>query len=411
MGAKFAPSVASAFMAQWEEHSVYENIPMELTLYKRFIDDIFIVWNGSRESLKQFLHNLNQNDKNISLTWNISDTCVNFLDLDITIVDNALTTKTHFKNVDANSYISMRSCHHKSWLFNIPKGQLTRIRRNCTHDEVFKQQATFIGNRFKDKGYTDAFIHKQIETVTNLDRKVMLQGSKRIPRNMEAPMLILDYNIQHREVEKVVRKHWHILKSDRHLKNILPDVPKIVYKKAPTLRDLLVRNVMDPPKSGHNFFTSKGFVPCKYCYACRHSKKTQNKRLDFSSTTTGQTYPIRDFISCHTEGVVYVLQCTCNLQYVGRTKRPLMVRIREHIQNIKKGFPKHSVSKHFALVHDKNPAHLTFWAIEKYKKHWRGAHMVRSISQIESRWIFTLRTMVPDGMNVEFDLNCFLNNF
>lgn len=43
MGAKFAPSVANAFMAQWEEESVYKHPPCELGLFKRFIDDILII--------------------------------------------------------------------------------------------------------------------------------------------------------------------------------------------------------------------------------------------------------------------------------------------------------------------------------------------------------------------------------
>ena len=78
MGAKFAPSVANAFMAQWEEGSIYSDIPMELTLYKRYIDDILIAWNGTQPALEKFLSKLNQNDKNITLTWNISDTMVTF---------------------------------------------------------------------------------------------------------------------------------------------------------------------------------------------------------------------------------------------------------------------------------------------------------------------------------------------
>ena len=53
MGAKFAPSVANAFMAQWEEVAVYMDMPAELTLYKRYIDDIIIVWNGNKQSLEE----------------------------------------------------------------------------------------------------------------------------------------------------------------------------------------------------------------------------------------------------------------------------------------------------------------------------------------------------------------------
>ena len=129
------------------------------------------------------------------------------------------------------------------------------------------------------------------------------------------------------------------------------------------------------------------------------------------ATNTGETHVIKDFIGCHTEGVVYVLQCSCNLQYVGRTKRALKVRVSEHVENIIKGFPKHSVSRHFDQVHNRDPTQLQFWGVEKYNPSWRGSHKIRTISQKESKWIHTMRTLVPGGMNVEFDLNCFLSNF
>lgn len=48
--------------------------------------------------------------------WNIIDKHINFLDLDITLEGNKLFTKTHFKNIDDNSYLSMNSCHFKLWL-------------------------------------------------------------------------------------------------------------------------------------------------------------------------------------------------------------------------------------------------------------------------------------------------------
>lgn len=55
MGAKFAPTVASAFMAQWEENAVYKNPPVEFTFYKSYIDDLIIIRNGSKDALENFL--------------------------------------------------------------------------------------------------------------------------------------------------------------------------------------------------------------------------------------------------------------------------------------------------------------------------------------------------------------------
>lgn len=122
--------------------------------------------------------------------------------------------------------------------------------------------------------------------------------------------IILNYGVQHRKVEKVFKKHWPILTTDKHLKEILPSNPKFTYRRAPTLRDKIARNVVDPPKTpDFTFFSGKGFFPCRQCYACVRTKKLNTKKDTFLATVTGREYKIRECIICHTEGVVYALQC------------------------------------------------------------------------------------------------------
>lgn len=87
--------------------------------------------------MESFLNNLNNNDKNIYLVWKVDEKAVDFLDLNISIEEDKIVTKTIFKNVDANSYLSVDSCHFKPWLYNIPKGQLTRLKRNCTKGDDY----------------------------------------------------------------------------------------------------------------------------------------------------------------------------------------------------------------------------------------------------------------------------------
>lgn len=94
---------------------------MELVIFKRYIDDIFNLWKGERNQLVCFFENLNKNDRNIRLSWDISEKIVSFLDVEIIQEEHKLTTITHFKNVDRNSYLCLESCHHRSWLYNIPK--------------------------------------------------------------------------------------------------------------------------------------------------------------------------------------------------------------------------------------------------------------------------------------------------
>ena len=71
-------------MAQVEQHllqSLAENLPSPL-LYKRYIDDIVIIWPATEVLLTQFLNQLNNIHPTIKLT-ELSNQSVNYLDLKI----------------------------------------------------------------------------------------------------------------------------------------------------------------------------------------------------------------------------------------------------------------------------------------------------------------------------------------
>lgn len=158
-------------------------------------------------------------------------------------------------------------------------------------------------------------------------------------------------------------------------------------------------------------FDFKGFYHCGRCGPCRSTKPAPRKRTTFISHQTFKQYPIKNVITCGTRNVTYVMECTCGYQYVGRTSRTLSKQISEHIMNICKGFPKHSVSNHFRLKHQKNFGEITFYTINCVKGHWRGSNMIQKISQNENRWIFELQMLTSQGLNVELDLNCFITNY
>lgn len=97
MGAKFEPSVVNFYMAKWEEEGLLCNSDRELILYRRFIDDLLMFRNGDIEDLRTLLLSLNTNDQSINLTWKISKEKKNFSDLEISINNQKLYTKTYFK--------------------------------------------------------------------------------------------------------------------------------------------------------------------------------------------------------------------------------------------------------------------------------------------------------------------------
>lgn len=130
------------------------------------------------------------------------------------------------------------------------------------------------------------------------------------------------------------------------------------------------------------------FYRCQKCLSCRVSKKQPRKKELFRSRTNNKEYQIRELITCNSTHVPYVIVCPCRLQYVGTTTRPLYVRIREHINNIRKRFPKHNLSRHFQEVHQRDPTGLFFYGIDLIKDHWRGDNKRICVSQNEIEWIY-----------------------
>lgn len=169
-------------------------------------------------------------------------------------------------------------------------------------------------------------------------------------------------NIQKNKVENIIRKHWNILLRNNLLGGILPPCPSFVYKKTLNLRHILAPGVLDPPVRGIGtlkpFLT--GFYSCWSCMACKTTKGSNVKR-EFTATATERLHKIKEFITCTSEGVVYVLDCHCKFQYVVHTSRPLLVRVCKHINNIIKGVKEHNVSKPFREVHNSNPNGLKLW--------------------------------------------------
>lgn len=92
----------------------------------------------------------------------------------------------------------------------------------------------------------------------------------------------------------------------------------------------------------------------------------------------------------------------------GRTKRALQVRLNEHINNIRKAFKNHSVSKHYDLKHSRDHSNTLFLGIHKYCPHWRGSSLVREIYKQEIALVYRLKIYIPFGIHVDIEVNEFI---
>ena len=105
-------------MAQFEKKNIYPYIKDTSLLSLRYVDDIFTIWNGTKEQIITFINKLNKKYKTIKFEYEISSQIIQFL---YTMVykdkENNLQTTLHRKPTDQQSYLYAKS-EHRSTLKN-----------------------------------------------------------------------------------------------------------------------------------------------------------------------------------------------------------------------------------------------------------------------------------------------------
>ena len=116
MGTKMAVSFANIFMAKIETEILSKSV-FKPTVWKRYIDDIFSLWDISKADIETFIMQANSHHPTIKFTADISDTETVFLD---TVVykgsrfkeQSILDIKTHFKPTETfRTHISPLATH------------------------------------------------------------------------------------------------------------------------------------------------------------------------------------------------------------------------------------------------------------------------------------------------------------
>lgn len=85
MGANLAPSYANLAMGLWESQSIWHNNPYSkyLTFYSRYVDDIIIIWDGSSDSIQDFVKHCNDIPHGLSFTYVTNPNKLAFLDSEL----------------------------------------------------------------------------------------------------------------------------------------------------------------------------------------------------------------------------------------------------------------------------------------------------------------------------------------
>ena len=163
IGIKFAPPYAILFMAGLEQKilNAFEEKPM---IWWRYTDDIFFIWERGEESLEKFLSKLNIFHPTIKFTAEYSKEPINFLDVNVRLVEGKLMTDLFVKPTDIQQFLDTSSSHPYHCKKGIRCSQALRLNRICSDNESFDKRCNDLEEWLMERGYYGKMKRKQILT-------------------------------------------------------------------------------------------------------------------------------------------------------------------------------------------------------------------------------------------------------
>ena len=112
MESKMAPAYANILMGNLEEQLLSKGSD-KILLWKRFIDDIFVIWNGSEAEFKSYMETINALHSTIKFTHECSAHETTFLDVTLYkgsrfLHNGILDVKTHIKPTNKQLYVTIQ---------------------------------------------------------------------------------------------------------------------------------------------------------------------------------------------------------------------------------------------------------------------------------------------------------------
>ena len=112
-----------------------------------FLDDIFSLWNATREEITQFIEQTNKHHQTIKFTAEVSETETNFLDTTVYTGErfrneSVLDVRTHFKPTGTFQYAHFATCHPSGVKRGFIKGKALRLLRTNSSKTLLEESVT-----------------------------------------------------------------------------------------------------------------------------------------------------------------------------------------------------------------------------------------------------------------------------
>ena len=183
MGTKMAVSFANIFMAEVETNVINQS-PYKPLIWKRYIDDIFSLWNINKEATNNFTELANSFHPTVKFTAEISDTEITILDTCVYTGDrfkkhSILDVRTRFKPTETFQYTHFDSCHPLGVREGFIKGEALKPLRTNSSKAKFDEHIALFKQRLRHGGYPDNLLNMTLSEVNFSQRMSALQNKQK----------------------------------------------------------------------------------------------------------------------------------------------------------------------------------------------------------------------------------------
>ena len=220
------------------------------------------------------------------------------------------------------------SCHPKSTKLGVEKGVALRLRRICSSEVEFDNQAknymAFLANReHSPKEIIENF--QKVKRTTREEAR-----TKRIHNTEKKCRFFTEYNPMSPNIANIIKKHEHMLRGHEKLNKLFPPGTfQVVNRRNKNLQELILRA---DPYSTRPIEVEYEYSKCtNRCDSCKNFVIGGSR---VKSSATGKIFKIRKHLNCNSPNVIYVAECkNCKQQGVGSTTswKPRLRNYKSHI--------------------------------------------------------------------------------
>ena len=231
--------------------------PYKPEYWYRFCDDVFDIWTHGAEALFELTDFLKFHRRN-KLKWQTnfrfklefySEASIHNLDTKISLIKGKLQVDMFSMPTDAHLYLLTTYNHPKETTRNIPYGVGLRIPRNCSKDTQLKTRLTECKGYFTNRGCNAEPIDKEFKKVQQIQRKNILQKSKRDDVK-DAITCICKYDRCLSNIKATIGKNLKLLYSDPQNKLLFfKGRFRVSHKRSKSLKEMLVPTKISNPST------------------------------------------------------------------------------------------------------------------------------------------------------------------